>query len=143
MDSRGPGFREIDHTADLGFEVWAPTREELIRQATVALMGFCCDRKAVRPSQRRALRVVASDPEAQLVDWLQEIYLLLETERWLTTDAEDLVCSECGIEGIISGEPYDSSRHIQYTEIKAITYHQLEVCREPDGLWRAQVVVDV
>jgi SHS2 domain-containing protein len=41
------------------------------------------------------------------------------------------------------GEHADRERHPQLTEIKAVTYHHLEVEQSPSGGWRATVLLDV
>jgi SHS2 domain-containing protein len=142
VSSGGPGHREIDHTADLGFELWAPTLEGLYAEGVRALGGLCYDRAAVRPAQTRALEVSGANLEERLVRWLQEVYLLLETELWLTADAAEVQVSGDVVRGELAGEPYDPQRHTLHTEIKAITYHGLEVVRTGE-LWRTTVVVDV
>ena len=40
------------------------------------------------------------------------------------------------------GQPIDQSRHTLYTEIKAVTYHQLKVQKIEHG-WIARVIFDV
>jgi SHS2 domain-containing protein len=139
---RAAGHREIDHTADLGFEIWAPTPEELYAEGVLAIAEVCYDRTAVQPSQQRPLSARGSNPEERLVRWLQEVYLMLETDMWLTAAAIGVTISDDVVEGVLQGEPFDAKRHTIHTEIKAITYHGLRV--ENDGkLWRATVVVDV
>lgn len=138
----GSGHREIDHTADLGFEVWAASREGLYAEAVRALAELCYERQAVEPRERRAVEVEGASPEELLVAWLQRIYLLVEMDGWLTAEAADVVCEEETVRGNVLGEPYDPQRHTLHTEIKAITYHDLAV-RQEDGEWRATVIVDV
>ena len=46
------------------------------------------------------------------------------------------------VQGAIRGEKFDPARHTFYTEIKAVTYHELAVVRSTAG-WRAQVIFDV
>ncbi len=136
------GHREIDHTADLGFELWGDSLEELYAEGVIAVGELCYDRSAVRPLQQRRLSVEGSDREELLVRWLQEIYLMVESETWLTVGAVDVTLDGDRLEGVLHGEPFDSARHTVHTEIKAITYHGLEVAYD-GALWRATVVVDV
>lgn len=137
------GHREIDHTADLGFDLWAPDREALFAEAVSGLAELCYDRSAVRPMQRRAVEVAADSDEELMVHWLQEVYLQLEGDGWLTSHAEEVVVETGRVAGELVGEPYDPDRHTLHTEIKAVTYHGLSVRRDADGTWRATVIVDV
>ncbi|MGD8816814.1 MAG: archease [Acidobacteriota bacterium] len=140
--SPGAGHREIDHTADLGFELWADTLEELYAEGVRALGDICYDRAMVHPRERRELAVVGSNREECLVRWLQEVYLLLESELWLTADARDVMFDEGRVAGALYGEAFNAQRHTLHTEIKAITYHGLAVVDDGE-CWRATVVVDV
>lgn len=137
------GFREIDHTADVGFELWAEGLGELFVQATRALLGVCYRVDAVQPRQRRDLSVAGRGNEQLLVHWLQEVYLQLEIDGWLAADVESMQVGDDAARGVLVGEPYEASRHTLHTEIKAITYHELHVARATDGLWRARLILDV
>jgi len=136
------GHREIDHTADLAFEVWAPTLPGLYAEAAVALAELCYDREAVLATERRRLEVRVPSEEERLVRWLQDIYLLLEAELWLTARVSDVCCEADRIEGTLHGEAHDPTRHTLHTEIKAVTYHGMHVAQQGD-LWRTTVIVDV
>jgi SHS2 domain-containing protein len=137
------GHREIDHTADLGFEVWAPDRQGLFAEASLALCELCFDRQAVQGRERRRIEAEAGSDEELLIRWLQEIYLQLEIDGWLTRGTERIVVDAGRVHGTLVGEPHEPGRHTVHTEIKAVTYHGLTVGRDDDGLWRATVIVDV
>jgi len=38
--------------------------------------------------------------------------------------------------------PYDPDRHHVLNEIKAVTYHQIDVCRKKDH-WETRIIFDV
>lgn len=136
------GHREIDHTADLGFEVWAPSLAGLYAESLLALAELCYDRGAVRPSQERRLEAFAISHEERMVRWLQETYFWLEADLWLAREARQVDVDGDIVRGTVFGEPYDAERHTLHTEIKAITYHRMKVERD-EGLWRTTVIVDV
>lgn len=142
MDGDG-GRREIDHTADLGFEVWAADLEGLYAEALRGLLELCFDRAAVEPRQARRLEASGASEEERLVTWLQEAYLLLEIDGWLAADVDDVELGEDAVRGTVRGEPLDRGRHTLHTEIKAVTYHDMDVRRDADGMWRTTVIVDV
>lgn len=136
------GHREVEHTADLAFEVWAPDLAGLYAESVRALAALCYDRDAVEPHQRRRLQIRGDSREERLVRWLQEVYLLVEGDLWLTADAVDVRVEGDSIEGTLLGEPHDPDRHTLYTEIKAVTYHEMDI-RQRDGSWHTTVIVDV
>lgn len=137
------GHREVDHTADVAFEVWGAGLGALFAEATLALCELCYERDDVRQRQERTLAVGGQDREELLVHWLQEVYLQVEMEGWLTAAIVELEVGEDRVSGVLAGESIDRDRHTLHTEIKAITYHGLEVERRDDETWRATVIVDV
>ena len=61
----GPLVREIEHTADLGFEVEAPTVATLFERAGLGLMSLMADLSAVEPRAQTTIAVEAySIPES-------------------------------------------------------------------------------
>ena len=136
------GYREIDHTADLGFDLWADSIPGFFEEAVLALSEVCYERTAVLWAEERTLEVRGTDPEEQLVRWLQETYMQLESDLWLTAAATNVVVKGEMVKGTLHGEPIDPARHTLHSEIKAITYHGLKIVHE-HGLWRTTVVVDV
>ena len=137
------GHREIEHTADLGFEVWAGDLETLYAEATDALIGLYADRDAVASGERREIEIEGGSAEEMLVHWLHEVYLLLELDSWLAAGVETVDIGSQRVRGTLVGESYDPSRHTIHTAIKAITYHDLELRRDASGSWRTRVIVDV
>jgi SHS2 domain-containing protein len=46
------------------------------------------------------------------------------------------------LKAVAKGEPFQEGVHVIKTEVKAVTYHQIEV-REEKGRWKAQVILDL
>ncbi|MGE5790792.1 MAG: archease, partial [Syntrophaceae bacterium] len=46
------------------------------------------------------------------------------------------------LEAEARGEPFDGQKHEICKEIKAVTYHQAQIRKTPDG-WTARVIFDV
>ena len=59
---------------------------------------------------------------------------------WSEADVDELAD---GIRANVRGEKFDPSRHRFLTELKAVTYHQLEVVKDERGKWRARMIFDV
>ena len=84
----------------------------------------------------------ADDEKALLVAWLSEIIYLVETEGWAFRDFVVEEISRRVVKGWGLGEPLDAARHKVSGEVKAPTYHMLELA-EREGRWEAQVIFDV
>lgn len=135
------GYEVIEHTADAGLHVWAPTLEELFADAARGLFGIMGEGRGPRVHTER-VTLEAPDREALLVDWLSELLFLFE--------ARGVVPEEVGVR--ISEDPWrleadiggsDAGRFVQGgPAVKAITYHAIEVRATPTGV-EGRVYVDV
>jgi SHS2 domain-containing protein len=137
-----PFVREIQHTADVGFQVEAPTRDGCFERAALALADVIADTSTVVPRERRELRVAGDDAESRLHELLHSVLLLAQVEGFLVSAAEVSAAGACTLRAVVAGERYDPARHHLRGEVKAVTWHQL--CVEPTGDgWRARVILDV
>ena len=135
-------FRVLEHTADVGFEAFGATREEVFRNAGRALMNLIVDLDAVEPRQSVTIQAESTDAAGLLVNWLSEILYLQDTEGWLFGDFEIRSLSDRSLTALGRGERFDRERHQINLLVKAITYHQLVLEQTAEG-WRAQVYVDI
>jgi SHS2 domain-containing protein len=85
VGDRLPSHRPLEHTADVGIEVDAPSRETLFAEAAVALADTLTASRAVRPALEREVEVEAADDELLLVDFLSEVLFLFETAACAST----------------------------------------------------------
>jgi SHS2 domain-containing protein len=66
----------------------------------------------------------------------------MATRHWVFSRFEARI-AEGELEGVLWGEPFDERRHVSGTEVKGPTFTELHVGVRADGLWVAQLVVDV
>lgn len=138
----GPLGREIEHTADLGLEIEAPTLAALFERAGLAMLGLVLDLAPLAPREGAALTLEADGLEELLHDWLQTLLVRLQTEGFAPCELDVTRVDEHGLDAAAAGERIDPSRHPLYTELKGVTYHQLAVRRTAAGWW-ARVIFDV
>ena len=147
MKPEPANHRPFEHTADTGVEIDAPGREELFAEAAVALCDTMTPVAGVRCAIERQVEVEAGDDELLLVDFLNAVLLMLDTQGLLFGRAVVQLGSSSGsalvhLHATLHGEPYDESRHPLHSLIKAVTYHGLRVWQE-DGRFRARVLFDL
>ena len=134
-------FEFIDHTADTGIRVEAPTLEDLFETAGLAFTEVVTSAESLNCSVERRFKLEEDNLETLLVSWLQELLYLLDTEE-LVFARFQVKLHDCSLEATAWGEVFDPDRHMIKTEIKAVTYHQLEVAESDQG-WQAQVIFDI
>lgn len=137
-----PRYRSIDHTADLGLEVWGRTLPELYANAAEGMCALYFDLPAVEPRERRTIAVQGHDREEVLVAWLGELLYQIEVEYFLPCRFDILSLDETHLEAEVAGETFDPARHRWRTGIKAATYHNLHIEQDSAGLWTATVIFD-
>lgn len=137
------GYRIFDHTADLGVEVFAGTREALYGGAVLALFDLLTDLETVRAGTTREVAVSGENPADLLVNFLREALFAWNGEGFLMKSCLVREAGPRRIMALLRGEAFDPARHRIKQEIKAVTYHQAEVWQPPAGGWGARVIFDV
>jgi SHS2 domain-containing protein len=129
-------YRWVEHTAELELHIEAETARAVFEEALAAFSELVVDGKA---EERRVhdLWLTAPDRAALLVQWLEELIYLAETEDFVPQKVRSLDLGRqelrARVEGV-SGSPRPL--------VKAVTYHGLELVRREGG-WRARLVLDV
>jgi SHS2 domain-containing protein len=140
--------RPLDHTADAGVEIDAPSRGALFAEAAIALADTLTPVERVGGAIERVLELEAANDELLVVDFLNEILFLFDTEGLLFADATVLLegggnrHSPVKLRAVLRGERYDESKHPLRSLVKAVTYHGLRVWRD-DERWKGRVLFDL
>jgi SHS2 domain-containing protein len=137
----GP-YRFLDHTADLRIEVTADSMEGLFVEAAAALFDITVGLGTIDVREFRQVRASGDDVRELLVDWLRELLYRLSGEGMLFSRFEITDFSETGITARCGGEPFVKGRHEARREIKAVTYHGLEIVRR-DEKFSVSVIFDI
>jgi SHS2 domain-containing protein len=135
-------FRLLDHTADLGILVYGKDLEELFSNAGEAFFDIITDLRRVRERTERIIRVESSNLEDLMVQWLGELLYVHDVDGLLFRSFFIDELRDGSLKARARGEAFDGKRHLINTEIKAVTYHQIEVKKEK-GRWRARVIFDL
>ena len=127
-------YRFFSHTADAAVELEAPDEAGLRAAGVAALRELLVGDSPVAGTSERPIVPSGRDAADRLIHYLQEVLYLYDTERFVPAEAAP--------EGV-RGEPFQEGRHQAVREVKAVTYHGLEVRRGEDGQLRANVVFDL
>jgi len=135
-------YRFIDHTGDLGVEIFGQSLPQLFQHAAEAFTEIVTDPKTVLAKETREIFLQADSTDNLLIRWLNEFVYMFDTRGLLFADVEIQRVDEGQIRAKVRGEPFDENRHEIRTIIKSATYHQLKVSRK-DGIWKALVILDI
>jgi len=132
----------MEHTADLGAWFYGRDPEAVFVNAGLALMTLMIERPPRRGEAVTAVALEASDPEDLLVRWLNELLYLVQVKRRVAVSIRATGLTRTRFEADVETAGFDLARHGIRGEIKAATYHALEL-RPWRGRWRARVVFDL
>lgn len=135
-------FRFLDHTGDLGIEIYGQNLMELFENAGAALFDVITDPSKVKEKVKKDIALAYRDLGTLMVDWLGELLYLHDAEGLVLRRFEVKNIGDGCFEATTWGEPFQEGRHAIRTEVKAVTFHQLEV-REKGGRWQARVILDL
>jgi protein archease len=139
-------FHDEITTADVAFEAWGGTLEELfISGADALLRTMAAAPEQVKRRQELAIRLEQNELDLLFFSFLQELIfykdarrLLLHADRVQIEEREGDFILEAGV----SGEQIDVARHRMLVDVKAVTLYRLRL-EFRDSLWQAVVVLDV
>lgn len=132
-------FEILEHTADVGLRAWGATLEELFAAATEAV-AYIAGVWEPGPGEEIAIEAEAADREGLLVAWLSETLYLFDSRGGALGGVRVASVSRGSCRGSVTlRELQDPDEGVQ---VKAVTYHQLEVAEGAEG-WTATVYLDI
>ena len=132
--------------ADVAFEAWGKTMEELFESSGFALTNAMIkDLGQLEQKVEKCFEVEALDVEMLLFNFLQELIFYKDAERLLFNRFElDIEQKEntCYLRVKACGEEIDQEKHELLADAKAVALHNFKVEETAKG-WGATVIVDV
>lgn len=123
------GYRYLDHMTDAVIEAYGGTLEEAFENAAKGLNDTMIDLKTVRPDREIKISASGHDLYSLLFDWLDKVMLLLVADGIVMSEFSVKI-SGYSLEGIAKGERLNLERHHYKVEIKAVTYHEMQITQE-------------
>jgi SHS2 domain-containing protein len=133
-------YELIEHTADVGVKAYGKTVAEAFEHVAEGMFDIITDESTIDPVGQYDIRLEAPDLEQLLVDWLSQL-LFLNGAQNLVFGKFQVTLTGNRLSAQIFGEKYDTKKHRMGVEIKAVTYHMLQVS-EKDPIF-AQVLFDI
>ncbi len=133
-------------TADIAFEAYGESKEEMFIAAADALMNVMVeDLGTITERLWREVAVEAETIEMLLFQFLQEFIFYKDAEQLLLRAARMRFKEHKGaweVSARAYGETLDPGKHPLNVDVKAVTMHQFSVS-ENQGQWKARVVLDI
>ena len=139
-------YKFIDHTADIAFDVEGNTLRELFIAAANAWKESVIEKVSYLKSRNQLrLELKTLTIEQLLVDFLSELNFQFFTKKWLYLNSKNLSITNENrlwkLSASLNGNEISNDTLIKQ-EIKAVTYHQMEIVNE-NNKYKTRVVFDI
>jgi len=139
-------FEFLEHTADLYIAAYGNSLEEAFENAAYATFEGMTDLKKVQPELEDTVEVEGYDEQALLYNWLEALLVKFDIKGNLYSRFKIAHIEETSagfkLKANIWGEPFNPRKHVSKVGIKAVTYHQMEILKEP-GLITVKFILDI
>jgi SHS2 domain-containing protein len=138
-------FEYFDHTADIGVKAYGETLPRMFENAARGMVGIIyeiLEEGGEKVSRNVELTLTEDNREQLLIDWLNEVLFILETEGFIPTKFDVTQLTDRSLKALIHGSPLDPRIHRYKTEVKSTTYHMLEIGREND-IYSGTILFDI
>lgn len=137
-------FEFFDVTADAGFKSYGNTLEKAFENAALAMFEVITDTGSIKPEIKKKIEVESEDEYALLYDWLSEFLVILDSE-FLVFSKFDVRIEKNSegyiLNGTVWGEEFDPQKHESRAEVKAVTYHLMNI--KKNNNYMVQVILDI
>ncbi len=139
-------FKILEHTADIGIMAYGKTKREVFINSAKGMFEIIAGNNNGIANNNFSCKVTlkAEDLENLLVAWLNELLYIGETRLVILNKFYIKELSNFQIKAEVEGIKINPPSVKIEKEIKAVTYHCLEIKKDEEkGFWSAQVIFDI
>ena len=122
-------YQLLEHTADAMVRCTGKDLEECFGNAAYAMFDQMIDASTIDDTLEYTIEAEGKDDASLLYAFLSELLFVFDCER-LVFDSFDVSISDDKVRCIAKGEPLDLKKHRPRAEVKAVTYHMMDVDRD-------------
>lgn len=129
------GYRFLEHMSDALIEAYGKSLEEAFENAGRGLMDTMVRLERVEEKMEERLEVQGGDLESLLYNWLEVLLVKVSSEGRAYSSFHVKISERDGtynLDAVARGEDLNVRKHEPKVEVKAVTYHLMEI-RRSDG----------
>jgi len=135
-------YEQIPHTADIAVRVYGKDLKELFRNAAWGMFDIIADLEGLESSVSINIDLKAPQKEELLVSWLDELLYNFYTKDIIFFKFDIDFINEEQIIAKAHGRHVGENKNRLKTEIKAATFHDLEIKKIDEG-YTVDIIFDV
>ena len=124
-------FEFEDHVADIVVVAYGDSLVEAFENAALALFEVMTDTSTIEPRREDVFEVEGFDELSLLYSWIESFIIAFDVDLKLysTFKIEKIEKTQDGfkLKGKAWGETFNPTKHPSRSEVKAITYHEMEI----------------
>jgi SHS2 domain-containing protein len=130
-------------TADTAFVAYGKNLDEGFSNAALAMFEVMVNTNQIKQKVKKSVKVNAEDLKGLLFAWLNELLIFYCSDN-LAFSKFEVYLNEKKMElkATCYGEQIDIKKHEVKTEVKAATYHKMEI-KKVNNIWQAKVILDI
>ncbi len=132
-------FEILPHRADLKIRAFGGNKKELFLNMLLAMAESQKPEIKSKERTKREIKIKSIDSPALLVDFLNEVLYLSQVNKEAYLDFKFKKFKDNELEGELIGQKIDKFEE----EIKAATFHNLDVHQKKDKTWEGVVLFDI
>lgn len=148
-NSKNIKFEFFDVTADVGYRAYGNSLSNAFENAAIAMFEVITDTTTIKHSIEKKIELEAEDKYALFYDWLSELLFYHDAEYLVFSKFNVKIYSNVTEDSEVYylvatawGEEFDPIRHERRSEVKAVTYHMMDIDDENLNV-TVQVILDI
>ena len=129
-----------DLTSDVMFEAYGKDLKELFKNSALALSSVICDVEKLEEEKSFSVDLKGDSLEELMVNWLQEIIALVDTDELFFSRFDINEISENHLKAKVYGEPISPEK--AGVVVKGVTYYKLKLEKIKDN-YKATISLDI
>ena len=132
-------YEILEHKADLKIRAFGKTKEELFQNMLLGMSESQKPEIKAKKKTEREIKIKSLDFPSLLVDFLSKILYSSQIKQEIYNNVNFTKFTNTELKGKLLGQKVERFNE----DIKAVTYHGLEVKQNENGSWQATVLFDV
>lgn len=133
-------YRYLDHTADLGIEVFGEDLNALFVNISKAIFETQIQGKVIA-CKERSITLESESLDDLFIDWCRELLYNFSVSSFIPCEY-NISIENFSLHARLRGDEFDATRHQIKLEIKNPTYHKLSI-KKQNSNYRARIIFDV
>lgn len=135
-------YEQLEHAGDIRIRVVGKSLKDLFVNAGYALFDLLTDADKINTELAETVAISGIDKEELIVNWLSELNFLFVTEAKVFCKFELNRMTETELTATVLGEKFKEYKHPLKNEIKAVTFHELQI-EQIGKNWETKIVFDI